>query len=118
MRHPQIFILRLGIEWERQRVGAIQNAQLVWNNFNVAGRKVWIFGAGEACRDATRNLDHVFATQRVRLLGKLGVFLGPKDDLSESFAVAHINEDHAPMVAGAIYPACKHDLFSDVGFAK
>ena len=45
VRHPQIFILRLGIERERQRVGAIQNAQLVWNNFNVAGGKVFVFGA-------------------------------------------------------------------------
>jgi hypothetical protein len=52
------------------------------------------------------------------LLCKLGVFLGAKDNLSESFTVAHINEDHAAMVAGAIYPSRKRDICTDVGFAK
>ncbi len=53
VRHPQIFILRLDIDREGQCVGPIQNAQLARNDFNVAGGEVWIFGAGQACRDAT-----------------------------------------------------------------
>jgi hypothetical protein len=63
-------------------------------------------------------LNDVFAAQGVRLLSKLGVFLWAKDNLSESFAVAHINEDHAAMVAGAIHPTRKRDIRADVGFAK
>ena len=118
VRHAEIFILRLGIEWKRQRVGAVQNAQRVWNNLNVARGKIWIFGAGQARRDTARNLNDVFSVQRVRLRSKLGVFFRAKDNLSEALAVAHINEDHAAMVAGDIHPSGKRNLRADVGFAK
>ena len=118
MRHPQIFILRLGIERERQRVGTIQNPQLVRDDFNVAGREVWIFRAGRTCGDRARNLNNIFAAQRVRLLSKLGIFLRTKNHLGQSLAVAQINENHTAVVAGDIYPSGKRDLPADIAFVK
>ena len=69
-------------------------------------------------RDVTRDLDHVFAAQRMRLLRKLCVFLRTKNNLSQPFAVAQVNEDHSPMIARDIYPARQRDPLADVAFAK
>ena len=74
--------------------------------------------ARQTCRDRARNLNHIFAAQRVRLLCKLRVFLGAKNYLRQSFAVAQINEDHAAVIAGDIYPSGKRDLLADIAFAK
>jgi hypothetical protein len=54
----------------------------------------------------------------VRLLCKLGIFLRAENHLSESFAVAQINEDHATVVPGDIYPSGKRDLPADIAFPK
>ena len=45
VRHSQIFILRLGIDREWERISPIQNSQTVRNDFDVTGGKVWIFRA-------------------------------------------------------------------------
>ncbi len=63
-------------------------------------------------------MNDVFAAQRVRLFCELGVFLWTENHLSQSFAIAQINEDHAAVVAGDIHPAGKRDLPADVAFAK
>jgi len=63
-------------------------------------------------------LNNIFAAQRVRLLCKLRVFLGAKNYLSQSFAVAQINENHAPVIAHDVYPSGKRDLSADIAFAK
>ena len=118
VRHSQIFILRFGVDRERQRVRPIQNAQSAWNDFNVAGGEVWIFRARQPRRDVTRNLDHIFATQGMRLLRKRRVFLRTKNNLRQPFAVAQINEDHSAMIARDIHPARESDLLADVAFAK
>ena len=75
-------------------------------------------GAGQTCRDRARNLNHIFAAQRVRLLCKLGIFLRAKNHLSQSFAVAQINENHAAVIAGDVHPSGKRDLPADIAFAK
>jgi hypothetical protein len=118
VRHAQIFILRLGIEWKRQRVSAVQNAQRVWNNLNVARGKIWIFGAGQARRDTARNLNDVFSVQRVRLRSKLGVFFRAKNNLRQPFAIAPINEHDSAMIAAHRNPAGKFDLAANIGFAE
>ncbi len=71
-------------------------------------------------RGATRpaDLNHIFATQCVRLLRKLGVFFRAKNDLRQPFAIAQIDENDAAMIARDIYPAGKRDLLADVAFAK
>ena len=43
VRHPQILVLRLGVDWERQRVGAIQNLQAIWNDLDIPRGEVRIF---------------------------------------------------------------------------
>jgi hypothetical protein len=63
-------------------------------------------------------LNDIFAAQRMRLLCEVGIFLGPKNHLSQSFAVAQINENHTAMIAGNVHPSGKRDLLADIGFAK
>ena len=118
MRHSQIFILRLGIDRERQCVGPIENAQLAGNEFDVASRKVWIFRSRQTRGDSARYLDHVLTAQSMRFPGEFGVFLWTKNNLSQPFAIAQINEDHPAMIARDIYPAGKRDLPTDVAFTK
>src|SRR5207249_2518423 len=118
VRHSQIFILRLGIDRERQCVGAIENAQLAGNEFDVASRKVWIFSSRQTRSHTSRDLDHVLAPQSMRFPGEFGVFLWTKNNLSQPFAIAQINEDHAAMIARDIYPAGKRDLPADIAFTK
>ena len=81
VRHAQILVVNLGIDREREGVGAIQNSQSVRNYLNVAGSKFRILRSGHAGRDFTRDLDHVFTVQTMRLLRDLGVFLRAKHDL-------------------------------------
>jgi hypothetical protein len=54
----------------------------------------------------------------VRLFCKLQVFLWTENHLSQAFAVAQINEDHAAVIAGDVYPPGKYDLPADIAFAK
>src|SRR4030095_1669699 len=79
--HSQIFVVRLGIDREGEIIRAMQNAQVAWNDFDVTRRKLWIFRAWHTRRDPATDLDHIFATQCMRLLCKLGVFFRAKDNL-------------------------------------
>ena len=56
--------------------------------------------------------------QRVCFLRQLRVFLRPKNNLGQPFAIAQINENYPAMVARDIHPACKRDLLARVTFAK
>jgi len=118
MGHPQIFVVRVGVDWERQIVSPIQNLQSARNDFDVARSKVWIFCAWQARSDVTGNLKDVFIAQCMRLLRKLRVFLRPKHDLRQAFAIAEINENDSAMIAGDIYPTGQRDLPADVALAK
>jgi hypothetical protein len=110
--------MRLGIDREGEIICAIQNVQVAWNDFYVSGRKLWIFGAWHARRDSTTDLNHIFATQCMRLLCKLGVFFRAKDNLRQTFAIAQIDENDAAVIARDVHPTGKRDLPADVGFAK
>jgi hypothetical protein len=54
----------------------------------------------------------------MRLPRKLGVFLRPKHDLRQAFAIPEINENYPAVIAGNIYPPGQCDLSADVGLAK
>jgi hypothetical protein len=41
-----------------------------------------------------------------------------ENHLSQSFAVAQINENHAAVIAGDVHPSGKRDLPADIAFAK
>src|SRR5438067_4850080 len=66
----------------------------------------------------TGNLNHVFTAQCMRLPCQLGVFLRPKHDLCQAFAIAEINENDSAMIAGDIYPTGQRDLPANVALAK
>ena len=50
--------------------------------------------------------------------GRLGVLLGPEDDLGHALAVAQIDENDPAVVAHGIHPAGKRDGLADVGGAE
>jgi hypothetical protein len=54
----------------------------------------------------------------MRLLRKLRIFLRPKNNLGQPFAVTQINENHPAVIARDIYPACKRDFAADVCLVK
>src|SRR5438034_10623928 len=116
VRHSQIFVMRLGINREGEIICAIQNVQGAWNDFDVSRHKLWIFGAWHARRDLATDLDHVFATQCMRLLRKLGVFFRAKDNLRQTLAVAQINENDAAVITRNMHPTGKRHLFVDIAF--
>ena len=118
VRHSQIFVVRLGIDREGEIVCAIQNVQGAWNDFDVPGLKLWILRAGHTRRDPATDLNHIFATQCMRLLRKVGVFFRAKDNLRQPFAIAQIDENDAAVIARNIYPAGERDLPADIAFAK
>jgi hypothetical protein len=118
VRHSQIFILRLGVDRERQIIRPIQNLQFARNDFYVAGGKIWILCARQPRGDATRNLNYVFTAQSVRFPGDFRIFLWSKDNLGQPLTVTQIDENHAAMIARDIYPAGKRDLPADVCLAK
>src|SRR5437588_4715782 len=118
MGHSQIFVVRFGVDWERQIVCSIQNLQFARNDFDITGGEVWIFCAWQARCDVTRNLNHIVTAQRMRLPRKRGAFLRPKHDLRQAFAIAKINENHPAVIAGDIYPPGQCDLPADIALAK
>jgi hypothetical protein len=118
VRHSQIFILRLGVDRERQIVRPIQNLQLARNELDIACDEIRIFSAGRPRGDSTRDLDYILATQSVRDFCELGVFLGPKNNLDQAFAIAKINENNTAVIARDIYPPGKRDFLADIAFAK
>ena len=81
IHHSQIFVVHFRIDRERQIVRAIQNVQLAWNDFDVPRGEPRIFRAWHARRDSATDLNHIFATQCVRLLRNFCVFLGAKNNL-------------------------------------
>src|SRR5438045_9721657 len=99
MGHPQIFVVRVGVDWERQIVSPIQNLQSARNDFDVARSKVWIFCAWQARSDVTGNLKAVFIAQCMRLLRKLRGFLRPEHDLRQAFAIAGIEKKYTDVIA-------------------
>ena len=118
MGHPQIFVVQFGVDGERQIVRPIQNLQFARDDFDIASGKIRIFCAGQPRSNLTGNLNHVFAAQRVRLLRKLRIFLRPKYDLRQSFAIAEINENYPAMIACDIDPTSQRNLTTDVPLTK
>ena len=116
--HSQIFILRLSINREGQIICAVKDRQLARNDFDFACGKVGVFRTRRPCSDSTRNLHYIFTAQRMRLLCQSRIFLRPKNNLGQPFAIAQVNENDAAVVARDIHPAGKHDLLADVPFAK
>ena len=51
------------------------------------------------------------------LRGDFRVFFRTKHDLGQSLAVAQVDEDDTPVVAGRIHPATERDGLADVLFA-
>src|SRR5947207_11906669 len=87
-------------------------------DFDVAGREIWIFRAWHTRSHSTRNLDHIFTPQAVRLFCKFRVFLRTKNNLGQTFAITQIDENDAAMIARDMHPAGERNLPADVTFPK
>ena len=114
----QIFVVNLGVHRKRQIVRPIQNLQLCGNQFDVASCEFRIFSSWNARRDFAGNLNHIFAPQSVSFLGQRGIFLGTKNNLGETFAIAQIDKNDAAVIARDVDPTGKRCVLADVDLAK
>ena len=112
--HPQILVGKLPVEVEGQHVGLVEHFAFGGDDFDIAGRQLGVFGAGETRGDFAGDLQHILITQRVALCGQFSVFFRAEHDLGQSFAVAQVDEDDAAVVAGRIHPATQRDGLADV----
>ena len=114
----QVFVDLRIVERERRHVGFVEHAQFARDHFDPARGELGVLRAREARDDFAGDLDHVLAAQSVRSFGDLRMFLGTKDDLRQTFAIAQVDEDDAAMVAPRIHPAGERDGLVDVGFTE
>ncbi len=101
---------------ERRVFGRVHNFEFGNLHFDFAGRQVRVHRFRITLDDFTANGQHVLVARTicdaVRVAGKFRV----EHDLHKSAPVAQVNEQDAPEVAAALYPAVQSDGFTDVGF--
>jgi len=100
----------------RQFAGRPQNLDLANIDFDRAGRQIGVFGTARAAAHFAVDAHHPFRAQRLGHLERRAVGIG--HHLGEAVMIAQIDEQHAAMVADAMAPAGKPDLFADVGLAQ
>ena len=113
----EILVARIGVEREREDVGAIQNAQMLRQQFDVTGGQLWILRAGNSRRYFAFHLDHIFVTESMGNGREFRVFFRTKNDLGQSFAITQIDENDAAMIAPDMHPAREFGDTADVGGA-
>ena len=100
----------------RQLVGRTQHLDVLDVDLDLAGRQVRILGAARAAAHLAVDPHHPFGAQRLDLLERRAVRVG--DHLAQAVVVAQVDEEHAAVVAHAVHPAGKPDLFVDVALAE
>ncbi len=114
---PEILVARIGVERERENVGAIQNAQMLRQQFDVTGGQLWILCAGNSRRHFAFHFDHIFVTESMGNGRQFRIFFRTKNDLGQSLAIAQIDENDATMIAPDMHPAGEFRDTADVGGA-
>ena len=106
----------LVLDDEGRRLGGIQDAQLGGENFHFAAGELGIGLLPQG--HAPANGDHVFRAQLLGAGMRRYAQLLIEDDLGDSAAVAHVDEDEVAKVAPPVHPAHEHDVFIGVGRAQ
>ena len=103
---------------KRQRLAVVQDAQLIGDDLDLAGRDVLVDGAGVAQLHVAHDGDDELRAQRFGLLVKLGAGVGGDHHLGDAAAVAQVDEDQVAEVATAIDPAHEHNVRTGIGGAQ
>ena len=103
---------------EGQRLAVVQQAQLVGDDFDLAGRDVFVDGARIAQLHVPDDGEHKLRAHGIRLVVDLGAGVGRDDHLRDAAAVAQVEEDEVAEIAPLIDPSHEHNLRAGVGGAQ
>src|SRR5208282_479140 len=114
---PDVFgIVVLAEHRHGQFHGAAQHLDLADVHFNLAGRQFSVLRAARPPPHLAVDAHHPFRAQR---LGRFeGSAVGVGHHLREPVMVAHIDEQHAAMIADAMAPARKPHFAADIARSK
>ena len=115
------FLVGLGgtIDFERGRWRGVEDFELSGADLDCPSLELGVFLAREPGVDDSSNADDVLVAQIVRGSHRAGTVprvgtLRLEDDLSQTIAIAQVDEDQAAVVATGIDPAVEDDLLADV----
>ncbi len=101
------------VELERRRQRRVQNLERAPEHFDFAGLHVGIDRAARPQPHASGDAQHVFVSDLVG--GREAVFdVGVVDDLHDAAAIAHVEEDHAAVIAASMHPTTEFDFAIDM----
>ena len=100
---PHLFAHRF-IELKRQWFGAVENLELLAQQFDLTRLQVGIRRAGRPRAHQPRDLEHELIAHALGQ-GKHRGLVGVEHDLQQTLAIAQVDEDDAAMVAAAMRPA-------------
>jgi hypothetical protein len=97
---------------KRGRRRVIQCRKLQREQFDLAGRHVWINSALRSWPDSTLDREHEFTANALCLREHLWL-VGIEDNLKQAFAIAQIDEYHASVVTATVHPTRDSDVLAD-----
>ena len=109
-------ILGLAEHRQRQFLGGGQDFDLLGENLDLTGPEIRVDGVGHAFLDHAVNTDHPFAANLFSR--REGRRIGVGDNLGQSVVITKVDEQHATMVAHAVYPARQADIGAGVAFSQ
>jgi hypothetical protein len=100
------------IDHEWQRLGGRQNSELTDTDFDLAGQKIRILGAGRSRPHLSLHLNAVlhFEVGHYRMLGRVS------HDLNQSGGVSQIEKSDSTVVTPTLHPSSNGHLFTDIRF--
>ena len=101
----EVFVGNLVVELKWQHIGGIQDIKRGGDDFNRTSGQLRVLGPGQARRDFADHADDILTAQFVGFFGGIGVFLGAKNHLCDSFAVAEVDKDEPAVVTTRGDPA-------------
>ena len=114
----EILVGEFFIELKGENLRFVDDGEVGSDDLDFAGGELGIGGVGLLCLESgchfSGDLNDVFITKAVRKLGRFLGIIRAEDHLGETLAVAHVDEDHAAVVAGRIHPTDEGDSFADV----
>ncbi len=114
----QFFVRFLvAVDLERRGLGFVEDDEFRRHEFDGARGLVRALRALEALLHRARDLEHPFRTHLLRG-GEDRFVFRLDDDLRETVAVAHVEEDEASVVTAAVHPSADGDGLADVGIAE
>ena len=105
---PHLLAHRL-VQLERQRLGAVEQLQLLREQLDLAGAQVRVRGGARPRAHQPRHADHELVAQPLGFLEHLGR-IRIEHHLQQPLAVAQVHEDDAAVIAPPMHPAGHGDL--------